>query len=324
MINNLFAGSLAVILHLVLFGLVFIGMKSSSEPHRVVPPKFDIVQAKVMDETQVLEQMERLQAIDDDKKQAENDRQKKVEDLLEKTRQELEKKEQQALKQKEQDKKEQQDRDLKTKQAQEKIKELEQQRVEAENARLKAEDLKQQADQKRREAEEKQRLAEADRKAEEARKQEAEKQRKEAEALKVKAEQERKVEEARKKKAEADAREADMKRQMQELLDAEARETARKNTDDVIAKYVYLNAERIKRYWIKPQSISTTLSCLISISLLPDGSIKSVKIVESSGNAVFDRSAEAAVYKAAPLPLPTDPRAAAEFKNFKFLFNPNT
>jgi colicin import membrane protein len=47
-----------------------------------------------------------------------------------------------------------------------------------------------------------------------------------------------------------------------------------------------------------------------------------VKIVKSSGNAVFDRSAESAVYKAAPLPQPTDPKAAAEFRDFQFIFKP--
>jgi colicin import membrane protein len=44
--------------------------------------------------------------------------------------------------------------------------------------------------------------------------------------------------------------------------------------------------------------------------------------VKSSGNPVFDRSAESAVYKAAPLPQPSDPKAAEALRDFQFIFKP--
>jgi colicin import membrane protein len=50
--------------------------------------------------------------------------------------------------------------------------------------------------------------------------------------------------------------------------------------------------------------------------------VKSVQVIKSSGDEVFDRSAVTAVYKAAPLPLPKDPKDAAEFRSFNFDFKP--
>jgi colicin import membrane protein len=47
-----------------------------------------------------------------------------------------------------------------------------------------------------------------------------------------------------------------------------------------------------------------------------------VTVIKSSGNAIFDRSAESAVYSAAPLPQPKDPKAAAELRDFHFVFKP--
>ena len=45
-------------------------------------------------------------------------------------------------------------------------------------------------------------------------------------------------------------------------------------------------------------------------------------MVRSSGNEIFDRSVEYAVYKAAPLPLPEDPTLFDNFREIEFLFNP--
>jgi colicin import membrane protein len=60
----------------------------------------------------------------------------------------------------------------------------------------------------------------------------------------------------------------------------------------------------------------------LRVILLSNGDVKKVSIVKSSGNANFDRSASSAVYKAAPWPHPGDPKVAAMFKDFKFVFRP--
>lgn len=48
------------------------------------------------------------------------------------------------------------------------------------------------------------------------------------------------------------------------------------------------------------------ISCKIRIRLLPDGSILSVNIIETSGNPAYDEMSAAAVYKSAPFPMPQD------------------
>ena len=55
---------------------------------------------------------------------------------------------------------------------------------------------------------------------------------------------------------------------------------------------------------------------------MPGGDVTSVQVIKSSGDTAFDRSAEAAVYKASPLPMPDDPRVAQQLRSFTFTFKP--
>lgn len=342
--DNLFAGTASIVLHIVLLGLFVVGMESQTAPHFIAkPPQVEIVQAKAMDESQILDEIARQQELEDKQHKQEQERQAKLDQKLEETQKELARKEQEFLDQQERAKIEQQQRDLKAKQEQERIKKLEQERKledqkreqaeaarklaeqqkkQAEQERLAAEELQQKADQKRREAEEKQRLAEADRKAEEARKKQAEADRKAAEEKKRKAEAERKAEEARKKKAQADAQRAEADRLLQESLAAEQREQDERRVNGVVNQYVVMIRQKVKRNWIRPANTTEGLQCTLRVTLMPGGDVKQVKIVKTSGNGLFDRSAESAVFKAAPLPLPTDPKAAAALKDFQFIFRP--
>jgi colicin import membrane protein len=65
------------------------------------------------------------------------------------------------------------------------------------------------------------------------------------------------------------------------------------------------------------------LKCTIQVKLLPSGEVMDAVVVSSSGDAVFDRSAENAVRKASPLPVPQDKVLFnKDFRVFAFVFKP--
>ena len=75
---------------------------------------------------------------------------------------------------------------------------------------------------------------------------------------------------------------------------------------------------------MKPASASPGMSCKIRVRLYPDGRVSSVD-ADCAGDAAFERSAEAAVWKAAPFPMPTDELVAEQLlgQPVSFRFNPN-
>ena len=77
------------------------------------------------------------------------------------------------------------------------------------------------------------------------------------------------------------------------------------------------------RHWSRPTNTkSVRLTCTVRVQLLDGGRVKSVEVIKSSGNDLFDRSAEDAVRKSSPFPVPTDPVIFQKFKTFSFIFNP--
>ena len=81
--------------------------------------------------------------------------------------------------------------------------------------------------------------------------------------------------------------------------------------------------QKVNRSWIRPASAAAVLKCTIRVRLLSDGSVIDAVVISSSGDEDFDRSAENAVNKASPLPVPKDKELfAREFRTFQFLFNP--
>ena len=80
---------------------------------------------------------------------------------------------------------------------------------------------------------------------------------------------------------------------------------------------------KVNRSWIRPISTTAGLKCTIRVRLLSDGTVMDAEVISSSGDEDFDRSAENAVNKASPLPVPKDKELfAREFRSFQFLFNP--
>lgn len=188
-------------------------------------------------------------------------------------------------------------------------------------------------DQRARQEEEARRKAEAEqrRQAELKKKQEEEQaqQRLIAERRKKEAE-----EKERQKRAQEEGRRKEEKRRqqlaeqsLQEQLAAEekarqaAASAARAGTE--IQKYRYLIEQRVSRSWNRPLGAAKGLKCEVHVRLTPTGEVLSASVVRSSGNPIFDRSVENAVYKAAPLPLPADPTLFDNFREIRFVFDPD-
>lgn len=194
----------------------------------------------------------------------------------------------------------------------------------AEEKKRKAEQVAKQKAEAKRKAEAKQKAeAEAKRKAAEKQKAEAEAKRKAAEKQKAEAEAKRKAAEKQKAEAEAkrkaqeEAARAERERALQEQLAAE--QNARE-----IDRYVAVIKQQIERNWLRPGQSGEQLSCTVQVRLIPGGDVVpgGVSIIKSSGNGAFDRSVEAAVYKAAPLPVPSGPLFES-FRNLRLNFKPN-
>jgi len=56
----------------------------------------------------------------------------------------------------------------------------------------------------------------------------------------------------------------------------------------------------VQQVWNRPPSARNGMRAILQISMLPTGELLDARITESSGDAAFDRSAENAVYSAAP------------------------
>ena len=176
------------------------------------------------------------------------------------------------------------------------------------------------------EQEEAKKKAEADKRhqIELKRKQQEEQKLKEAEKKKRAAELERKKKEDDKLKQ----KHAEQSLKEQLLAEEKERENARQTAANSararseVVKYTTLIKQRVSSSWSRPMGVAHGLQCVVKVRLTLSGDVLGATVVRSSGNTLFDRSVENAVYKAAPLPLPEDPALFDNFREIEFLFNP--
>ena len=301
----------AVAAHLALVGMLMFSLDWTAKPTPAGGAKPEPVQAIVIDESKVSAELERIQEAERRKQEQEKEAAERLRELEEKTKQAeaAHAKEQQRL----EELKQKQVQEEKRLQEQEAKRKIEQQKQAAEAKRLEEQKKQKQAEEKRlAEAEAKRKLeAEAKRKAEA----EAEAKAKAEEAKrKAEAEAKRKAEEAAQRKAAEDA--------LQQPLAAERAALEAARNADIISRYVGIIGQQVERNWIRPPTSQSGLSCVVRVQLVPGGDVVSVQVVQGSGDAAFDRSVEAAVYRAAPLPLPPDPGLFESFRTLQFRFAP--
>ena len=76
---------------------------------------------------------------------------------------------------------------------------------------------------------------------------------------------------------------------------------------DARAAYAYAIRQRIMNRWVQPPTATAGIECIVNIRQLPGGEVVSVSIGRCNGDAAVQRSIEAAVQRASPLPSPEDP-----------------
>lgn len=83
-----------------------------------------------------------------------------------------------------------------------------------------------------------------------------------------------------------------------------------------VNKYKALILQAISQKWLVPANVNKKLTCELLIRMSPAGMVLDAQVVSSSGDIGLDRSARAAVFKASPLPVPSDPDAFESFRQF--------
>lgn len=108
-----------------------------------------------------------------------------------------------------------------------------------------------------------------------------------------------------------------------QALETEADELAEGDDEQVAASYRFGIYQRVVANWSRPLSARLGMQAKLLVELIPTGRVMSVTVVESSGNAEFDRSAEAAVNKAREFEVPAESEIfERHFRQFSLLFRP--
>ncbi|STX29149.1 TolA colicin import membrane protein [Legionella beliardensis] len=286
--------------------------ETKNEPGQIMPtelatkPKQELVKAVSIDNQEVMDTLNRLKEERVKKQKAEQAHQLALKKQAEAARLARLQEQQQLAKLKEEAAK------LalaKKKEIEEEQKRLKQLALQKEKEAKRLEELKnkqQQLEQKQRQEAEKLALL---------KKQQAEEQMKLAQ---VEQEKEAKLKQEEALKAQAEKAAAEKRRAAQAA--EEAAEKAKIAGE--VNKYKAMIVNAISQQWILPENVDSSLSSQFRIRLAPNGAVLEVSLTRSSGDPVLDRSAQTAIYKASPLPVPTDPATFDLFRDISLTVRP--
>ena len=137
----------------------------------------------------------------------------------------------------------------------------------------------------------------------------------------IQREKKKKAEAEKKKKLEAEEKKKEAERKKQEAEQAQ-RERDEQEAVSAFGAVAWAIQEEVRINWNPPAGDFEGFSVLFTIRVDREGNVTSVTMVRGSGNARFDESAENAIYKASPLPIPGEPRFYEYLKEFDFKFSP--
>ena len=89
-----------------------------------------------------------------------------------------------------------------------------------------------------------------------------------------------------------------------------------------VNRYKTLILKAISTRWLVPPNADKNRACRFQIQLGAHGVVQAVVLIQSSGDVALDRSAQAAIYKASPLPVPQDRDLFETFKSITLTVRP--
>jgi colicin import membrane protein len=93
-------------------------------------------------------------------------------------------------------------------------------------------------------------------------------------------------------------------------------------TKGIVDPYKAAIIQAIAAQWIIPDGVDKNATCQLLVKVGPGGVVLSVKLLSSSGNVLLDRSAQTAVLKASPLPVPSDSVIFDDFRELRLTVRP--
>ncbi len=277
----------AILVHVALAGVLFVSLEWTDLPSPA-QHKVDIVKAVAVNEKAILAELDKLKKAEAKKKKKNKAKQKK----LDKQAREAKKK---RLREEKRLAKLRKERTVEKKRQKklQKQRKAEEKRIAADRVKKKKELEHMKAEQtalKQKRISEEKRLADA--------------------AAKRKL-----LDDKRRRDTEAAARRAEFAVEQQRLEAAE-----QKRLGSLRGQYIADIQNAVQRRWIRPASAKQGLKCKVAVNQIPGGEVINVRVTQCIGDEVFRRSVEAAVYKASPLPRPSDP--ALFDREIVFTFKP--
>lgn len=273
-LENPVAMALAILVHVVLAAVLFVSLEWTDLP-TPAQPTVNIVKAVAVDESKIQAEVEKLKKAEEKEQKKDIAKQKKLEQQAREAKKKRQREEARLAKLR------------KEREAEKKRQKQVQQERKAEEKRIAAERAEKKKELERLKAEqatlEQKRIAEEKRLADVAAKQ-------------------KQLEEKRRREAEAEARRAEFAAEQQRMEAANQRRLS-----SLRGQYIADIQNKVERNWIRPASAKQGLKCKVVVNQIPGGEVINVTVTQCIGDDVFRRSVEAAVYKASPLPRPSDP-----------------
>ena len=126
----------------------------------------------------------------------------------------------------------------------------------------------------------------------------------EAQARELKAQREQQARE-REQQQQAERQKLLREQQQQEFAELLEQESAAREAEsdaELASSYIALITRVIQSNWSRPPSARNNMEAELLLQLVPTGEVIGVRVIKSSGNAAFDRSAENAVRRAGRFP----------------------